>query len=99
MTRTRFDAPASKIPPRRGGRFPHTERDGIAFRLVRVIWLTALFARRESVTIADYQRRFGVSLRSFRRDLALLREAGFYLETSAVSDYRMVCFTRDSDGM
>jgi hypothetical protein len=98
MTNSRFDALASKTRPRRGGRFPHTERDGVAYRLVRVIWLTALFARRESVTIADYRRRFGVSLRSFRRDLALVREAGFYLETTAAGDYRMVCFMVDSDG-
>src|SRR4030088_3448123 len=54
MTTPRFDAPASKTPLRRGGRFRHTERDGIAFRLVRVVWLTAIFARSESVTIADY---------------------------------------------
>src|SRR6202011_5380007 len=92
MTNARFDAPASKTPLRRGGRFPHTERDGIGFPLVRVVWLPAIFARRESVTIADYRRRFGVSLRSFRRDLALIREAGFYLEAAAAGTYRMVCF-------
>jgi hypothetical protein len=97
MTSTRFDAPASKTRPRRSGRTPQTYRDGIAFRIVRVVWLTALFARRESVTIADYRRRFGVSLRSFRRDVALLRQAGFYLETTAANNYRMVCFDRDSD--
>jgi hypothetical protein len=99
MTNARFDAPASKTPPRRGGRNRLSYRDGIAFRTVRVIWLTALFARRESVTITDYQRRFGVSLRSFRRDVALLREAGFYLETAAAGDYRMVGFARDFDGV
>jgi DNA-binding transcriptional ArsR family regulator len=99
MTNARFDAPASKTPARHGGRFRHTERGSVAFRLVRVIWLTAIFARRESVTIADYRRRFGVSLRSFRRDLALLREAGFYLETATAGHYRMVCFARDYDGV
>jgi hypothetical protein len=99
MTSTRFDALASKTRPRRGGRFRHTERDGVAFRLVRVIWLTALFARRERVTIANYQRRFGVSLRSFHRDLALVREAGFHLETAAAGDYRVVCFMSDFDGV
>jgi len=98
MTTTQFDATASKTPPRRGGRFPHTERDGAAFRLVRVIWLMALFTRREPVTIAQYRRRFGVSLRSFRRDLALVREAGFYLEATPAGDYRMLCFMADSDG-
>jgi hypothetical protein len=97
MTSTRFDAPASETRPRRGGRTPQTYRAGVAYRLVRVVWLTALFARRESVTISDYRRRFGVSLRSFRRDVALLREAGFYLETIAANQYRMLCFDRDSD--
>ncbi len=97
MTNPRFDAPASKTRPRHGRRPPQTYRNGFAFRLVRVVWLTALFARRESVTIADYRRRFGVSLRSFRRDVAVLREAGFYLETIAANQYRMLCFNRDSD--
>ena len=99
MTPTRFDALASKTPPRRGGQFRDTNRGGVAFPLVRVIWLTAIFARRESVTIADYQRRFGMSLRSFRRDLALVREAGFYLETAAAGHYRTVSFMRDFDGV
>ena len=97
MTSTRFDAPASKTRPRRSGRTPQTYRGSVAYRTVRVVWLTALFARRESVTIADYRRRFGVSLRSFRRDVALLREAGFYLETIAKNQYRMLSFDRDSD--
>ena len=69
----------------------------MAFHIVRVVWLTALFARRESVTIADYRRRFGVSVRSFRRDVALLRQAGFYLETIAANQYRMLSFDRNSD--
>jgi predicted DNA-binding transcriptional regulator YafY len=66
---------------------PSPSPDGVnAFRLVRVIWLTAIFTHRESVTIAKYQRRFGVSLRSFRRDLAFVREAGFYLETATSAE-------------
>jgi hypothetical protein len=97
MTSTRFDAFASSTRPRRGGASPRTNRGGVAFHIVRVVWLTALFARRESVTIADYRRRFGVSVRSFRRDVALLRQAGFYLETVAANQYRMLCFNRDSD--
>ena len=97
MTSTRFDAPASKTRPRHSRRPPHTYRNGLAFRLTRVVWLTALFARRESVSIADYRRRFGVSVRSFRRDVALLREAGFYLETTAAGHYRMLSFVLDSD--
>ena len=99
MTNARFDALASKTPARRGGRFRHTERGSIGFCLVRVIWLTAIFARRESVTIAEYRRRFGVSLRSFHRDLSLVREAGFFLETVATGSYRMVSFARDFDAV
>ena len=97
MTSTRFDAPASKTRPRRSGRTPQTYRNGVAYRIVRVVWLTALLARRESVTIADYRRRFGVSLRSFRRDLAVVRQAGFYLETTAPNSYRMLSSDRNSD--
>ena len=97
MTNTRFDALASKTRSRRGGQQRHTNRDGVAFRIVRVVWLTALFARRESVTISDYRRPFGVSLRSFRRDVALLRQAGFYLETTSAGNYRMLSFVVDSD--
>ncbi len=85
--------------PRRGGQHRYTRCDAIGFRILRVIWLTALFARRDRVTIADYRRRFGLSLRSFRRDIALLRQAGFYLETTGVGDYRMVCFAPDFDGV
>jgi predicted DNA-binding transcriptional regulator YafY len=50
------------------------------------------------VTIAEYWPRFGVSLRSFRRDLALIREAGFYLEAATAGTYRMVCFARATMG-
>jgi len=97
MTTTRFDAPAPKTRPRRRNPYDHANRDGIAFHIVRVIWLTALFARREPVTIAEYRRRFGVSVRSFRRDVALLRQAGFYLEATAAGHYRMLSFVLDTD--
>ena len=97
MTNSRFDALASKTRSRCGGQQQRTKRNGVAFHIVRVVWLTALFARRESVTISDYRRRFGVSLRSFRRDVALLRQAGFYLEAAGAGNYRMLSFVVDSD--
>jgi hypothetical protein len=97
MTNSRFDALASKTRSRRGGQPQRTKRNGVAFHIVRVVWLTALFARRESVTISDYRRRFGVSVRSFRRDVALLRQAGFYLEATPAGNYRMLSFVVDSD--
>ena len=97
MTSTRFDAPASKTQPRRSSRTPQTYRGSVAYRIVRLVWLTAVFARRESVTIADYRRRFGVSLRSFHRDMAALRQAGFYIAAPSDGSYRALCFLADAD--
>jgi hypothetical protein len=62
MTVARFDAPASKSPAHHYTRPLWAHREGIAFQVVRLIWLTARFTRHESVTLAGYQYRFGVSL-------------------------------------
>jgi hypothetical protein len=97
MTTARFDAPVSMPPARRHARPPYAQREGVAFRVVRLIWLTALLARRDTVRIEDYRRRFGMSVRSFRRDVALLRNAGMYIDTAGDGDYRMLCFLMDSD--
>ncbi len=97
MTAARFDAPASTSPARHFARPPYAQREGVAFRVLRLIWLTALLARRDPVRIADYQRRFGMSVRSFRRDIALLRNAGMYIDTAGDGGYRMLCFLMDSD--
>jgi predicted DNA-binding transcriptional regulator YafY len=50
----------------------------------------------ESVSFEDYQRRFGASMRTFRRDIAALRDAGLYID-AAPHDYRMTCFAADAD--
>jgi hypothetical protein len=97
MTAARFDAPASKSPARYCSRPQYAQREGIAFRIVRLIWLTARFTRRESVTIAEYRRRFGVSVRSFHRDVALLRQAGFYIDADLHGGYHMLSFLADAD--
>ena len=85
------------LPGRHFARPSYAQRDGVAFRVVRLIWLTALLARRDPVRIADYQWRFGMSVRSFRRDIALLRNAGIYIDSAGDGDYRMLCFLMDSD--
>jgi hypothetical protein len=97
MTVARFDAPASHTPARYYVRPAHARRGAIGYRVARLVWLTARFTRRELVSIDDYCRRFGVSLRSFHRDIAVLRQAGFEIEPVAAFTYRMVCFTFDSD--
>jgi hypothetical protein len=53
--------------------------------------------RREPVTVVLYKLRFGVSLRSFRRDIANIRDAGIYLDADPAGDYRMLYFASDSD--
>jgi biotin operon repressor len=97
MTTTRFDAPAPSTRALRYPRPAHACAGALAFRLVRLVWLTARFARRELVSIDDYRRRFGMSLRSFHRDVGVLRQAGFEIEPVVNRTYRMVCFTFDSD--
>jgi hypothetical protein len=99
MTVARFDAPASTTPARRFSRPAYARPGAIAFRIVRLVWLTARFARRELVSIEQYRNRFGVSKRSFHRDVGVLREAGFEIDTIAPCTYRTVCFTFDSDGV
>jgi hypothetical protein len=97
MTVAHFDAPASKTPACRFARPEYARPGAIAFRLVRLVWLTARFARRELVSVDDYRIRFGVSMRSFYRDVDVLRQAGFEIQPIAARTYRMVCFTCDSD--
>ncbi len=97
MTSAHFDAPASSTPrhiaaspPPRAGCGPS------AARIIRLIWLTARFVRRDSVTIEDYQQRFGASVRTFRRDIAVLRDAGLYIAAEP-HDYRLTFFASDTD--
>jgi len=62
---------------------------------VRLVWLTA-WLRRDCVSYKDYWRRFDVSLRTFRRDIAALRGAGLYID-AAPNDYRVTFFCFDAD--
>jgi hypothetical protein len=97
MTTAYFDVPASNTPALRYARPPHVQSDGIAFRTIRLIWLTAQLVSCKPLTFVDYRRRFGVSLRSFRRDIALLRAAGLFIETVTHGDYRLLSFAPDYD--
>ena len=66
--------------------------------IVRAAWIILRLARREPVTVQLYKRRFGVSLRSFRRDIANIRDAGVYLDTGPAGDYCLLYFSSDTDG-
>jgi biotin operon repressor len=96
MTIAPFDAPASTTPQRTAGSYPRIV-DPNARKIVRAVWLTALLVRRQRVTLQDYRNRFGVSLRSFRRDIATIRDAGLYLDADPDDGYRFICFRPDSD--
>ena len=94
MTTTVFDAPAS-MP-----RFTYHRPYGLRRKppepskrpVIRIAWMIALFARRSYVSYDEYYLRFACSVRTFKRDLAVLRDAGMYLELHPTHGYRMVWF-------
>lgn len=44
-------------------------------RLVRLAWIATQLLCQDSVSMADYQRRFGMSTYTFRYELRIVREA------------------------
>jgi len=97
MTIAQFGAPASTTPRRVAVSSYPRSVDPEARRIVRVVWLTARLVRREHVSVQEYRSRFGVSLSSFRRDIAVLRDAGLYIDADRDDGYRLICFNADSD--
>ncbi len=85
MTATQFAVPATIT------RHAHLPVELGKSRIVRIAWLVARFVRRDFVPYEVYDDRFGTSLRTFRRDLAAIRDAGLYLDVDH-RGYRMVCF-------
>jgi predicted DNA-binding transcriptional regulator YafY len=52
----------------------------------------AIFADVRSISFELYRDRFGASLRTFRRDLTALRDAGIYLEWHPTRGYKLLYF-------
>lgn len=97
MTTTHFDALTSSTPRRPAALHEQPPiQSYVERRIVRLIWLTARFVRRDSVSFDSYRRRFDSSLRTFRRDMAALRNAGLYIDAKP-NDYRMTCFRSEAD--
>ena len=95
MTTAVFDAPASmpRYMPRRFFVSPRKRPPKASQRpVVRIAWMIALFARKSYVSYDEYRLRFACSMRTFQRDLAVLRDAGMYLEPQPTHGYRMVWF-------
>lgn len=91
MTSRRFNepAPVTRSVP---AVFDRTTRP-----IIRVAWLIARLLRHDAVRFALYQQRFEKSVRSFHRDLAVLRDAGAYLDVSHAGEYRLICFRCERD--
>ena len=96
MTHADFDVLTSTTRSVRHTR-QSVQRSRWARPIVRAAWLIARLCRREPVTVQLYKNRFGVSVRSFRRDIANIRDAGIYLDADPAGDYRMLYFASDSD--
>lgn len=96
MTHADFDVLTSTTRSVRNTRHA-IQRTRWARPIVRAAWLITRLCRREPVSVEIYKRRFGVSLRSFRRDIANIRDAGIYLDADPTGDYRMLYFASDSD--
>jgi len=97
MTTAQFDAPASATPRRAAASSYPRIVDGTSRKIVRIVWLVTRFVRRDRVDVREYERRFGVSLSSFRRDMVALRDAGLYIDADPDDGYRLICFRPDSD--
>ena|ERR1700682_3896100 len=96
MTPARFDAPASNTPASRYARALRALSAAVAERILREMWLVAHDACGKP-TLAHYCRRFGVSPRSFRRDLRRMRRAGLELESMFYGDYRTLFWLMDTE--
>ena len=48
---------------------------------LRCIWMVAYLMTHRSLTFTDYAQTHGLSLRTYRRDLALLNEGGVITRT------------------
>jgi len=61
---------------------PDAQRD-VNCTLVRLLWMIEYLTRKPILRLSDCRQRWGVSLRTFRRDLARLRDAGFIIDPAA----------------
>jgi len=91
MTHRVFDAPGAS--PRRGAFRPGP----LQRQVVRIAWLIASLVHERSVCFARYRERFGLSLRTYRRDIAVLRDAGLYIDANGTTAYVMLCFRSERE--
>jgi len=97
MTHADFDVLTSTTRSVRNTR-QAVQRTRWARPIVRAAWLITRLCRRDPVTVQLYKNRFGVSVRSFRRDMANIRDAGIFLDADPAGDYRMLYFSSDAEG-
>jgi predicted DNA-binding transcriptional regulator YafY len=51
--------------------------------LVRLLWMTQWMEHKPLLRLSDVRDRWGISLRTFRRDVARLRDAGIIIDPAA----------------
>jgi predicted DNA-binding transcriptional regulator YafY len=80
-------------------------RDGYTSRqsIDRVVWMVAVLMSRRVLTRNDYNARFGTpSMRTFRRDLLTVRQAGCIIDTVGPNcgnqgRYRLITFRPEAE--
>ncbi len=79
-----YVSPTSRRSPVGRARvFMHADSRDVNCTLVRLLWMTEYLTRKPILRLSDCKDRWGVSLRTFRRDLARLRDAGFIIDPAA----------------
>lgn len=66
---------------------------------VRFVWLVMRLASGEDISYRVYRTRFDRCVRSYYRDIAVLREAGLYIVPEGRGRYRFVCFCGDLEAV
>ncbi|HZW53462.1 MAG TPA: hypothetical protein VFF00_05460 [Candidatus Elarobacter sp.] len=97
MTTRRFDAPASTTPARRFVLREYARAKAATRRVVRLVWLAVLLARKDFTGFADYRRRFGIDMPTFRRDLRTVRRAEAYTVWYLTGDFRSYRYLAETE--
>ncbi len=58
-------------------------RSDLGATVVRLLWMSQWMEHKPMLRLSDARDRWGISLRTFRRDLARLRDAGFIIDPAA----------------
>jgi hypothetical protein len=95
MTPARFDARASITWARRFARLPRLDRNSVACRIVRLIWVATQLMQRDPATIAGHRRQFRALWRSLCYEIKPSRRDLRYFEALVFCDFRRMQYLDD----